>query len=124
LQHKSNQLNNMQSRVSFNDLFPQFGISVDAKGSIYDIHKYVSLYGGTLTVYDMSKTQFADDFKDKPYRLSYRLIKAPFELFIYGVELTEDEFNTQILAWNGNHVIDVQPKSQITLIDNSYLLVR
>lgn len=114
----------MQSRVTFNDLFPKFGISVDAKGTIQDIQKFASMYGGTLTVYDMSKTQFADDFKEKPFRLSYRLIKAPFELFIYGVELTEDEFNTQILAWNGNHVIDVQPKSQITLIDNSYLLVR
>jgi len=124
LHHKSNQLNNMQTRVTFNDLFPQFGISVDSKGTIHDIQKYAHLYGGTLTVYDMSKTQFAEDFPDKPYRLSYRLVKYPFELFIYGIELTEDEYNTQILAWNGNRVIEVKPNSPITLIDNSYLLVR
>jgi hypothetical protein len=113
----------MQSRVTFNDLFPQFGISVDAKGTIQDVLKYAHLYGGTLTVYDMSKTQFAEDFKEKPYRLSYRLIKAPFELFIYGIELSEDDYHTQILVWNGSAVVDVQPNSPITLIDNSYLLV-
>jgi hypothetical protein len=113
----------MQSRVTFNDLFPDFGISVDAKGTIQDVLKYAHLYGGTLTVYDMSKTQFADEFQEKPYRLSYRLVKDPFELFIYGIELTEEDYHTQILAWNGNRVVFVQPNSPITLIDNSYLLV-
>ena len=124
MHYKSNQLNNMQSKVTFNDLFPQFGISVDAKGTIQDVQKYAHLYGGTLTIYDMSKTQFANDFREKPYRLSYRLVKAPFELFIYGIELTEDNYETQKLAWNGANLIVVEPNCQLTLIDNAYLLLR
>jgi hypothetical protein len=114
----------MQTRVTFNDLFPEFGISVDSKGTIQDVQKYAHLYGGTLTVYDMSKTQFANDFLEKPYRLSYRLVKAPFELFIYGIELTEDNYETQKLAWNGANLIVVEPNCQLTLIDNAYLLLR
>ena len=114
----------MQSKVTFNDLFPQFGISVDAKGTIQDVQKYAHLYGGTLTIYDMSKTQFAEDFPDKPYRLSYRLVKYPFELFIYGIELTEDNYETQKLAWNGKQCVSVEAGSNLTLIDNSYLLLR
>ena len=123
MHYKSNQLNNMQTRVSFNDYFG-FGISIDAKGTIYDIQKFATMYGGSLTVYDMSKTQFAEDFPDKPYRLSYRLNKAPFEIFIYGIELTEDEYNIQILAWNGKQCVSVEAGSNLTLIDNSYLLLR
>jgi hypothetical protein len=112
----------MQSKVSFNDLYPSFGISVDAKGTIMDIQKYAHMYGGTITIYDMRRS--FRDIEEKPYRLSYRLNKAPFEFFIYGIELTEDEYETQKLAWNGADSIIVEPNAQITLIDNSYLLIR
>ena len=122
MHYKSNQLNNMQSKVSFNDLYPSFGISVDAKGTIQDIQKYAHMYGGSITIYDMRRS--FRDIEEKPYRLSYRLNKAPFEFFIYGIELTEDEYETQKLAWNGADSIIVEPNARITLIDNSYLLIR
>jgi len=123
LHYKSNQLNNMQSRVSFHDLFPRFGISVNSKGTIQDIQKYAHMYGGVITIYDMRKDWNGFD-DDKPYRLSYRLNQAPFEFLIYGIELNEDQYETQKLAWNGADSIIVEPNAQITLIDNSYLLIR
>ena len=123
MHYKSNQLNNMQSRVSFHDLFPRFGISVNSKGTIQDIQKYAHMYGGVITIYDMRKDWNGFD-DDKPYRLSYRLNQAPFEFLIYGIELTEDEYETQKLAWNGSDSIIVEPNCQLTLIDNSYLLLR
>lgn len=112
----------MNSRVVFHDLFPNWGISIDAKGTIHDIHKLASIYGGRLTVYDMNGQLGANE--SNPYRLSYRLNKPPFDFFVYGIELTEDEYNTQILAWNNNHTIELIGKSEITLIDNAYLLIR
>ena len=123
MHYKSNQLNNMQTRVSFHDYFG-FGISIDAKGTIQDIQKFATMYGGSLTVYDMTTSKFSDINLEKPYRISYRLNKAPFEIFIYGIELTEDEYNTQILAWNGKESVSVEAGSNLTLIDNSYLMLR
>ena len=113
----------MHSKVIFFDHYPAFGISIDAKGTIQDIHKYVSMYGGQLAVYDMSK-HYPADYAEKSYRLSYRLNKAPFDFFIYGIELTEDEYVTQILAWHGEDLVEVEPDAEITLIDNSYFLIR
>jgi hypothetical protein len=113
----------MQTRVSFHDYFG-FGISIDAKGTIQDIQKFATMYGGSLTVYDMTTSKFSDINLEKPYRISYRLNKAPFEIFIYGIELTEDEYNTQILAWNGKESVSVEAGSNLTLIDNSYLMLR
>jgi len=123
LHYKSNQLNNMQNKVSFHDLFPRFGISVNSKGTIQDIQKYAHMYGGVITIYDMRKDWNGFD-DDKPYRLSYRLNQPPFEFLIYGIELTEDEYETQKLAWNGSDSIIVEPNCQLTLIDNAYLLLR
>ena len=122
MHHKSNQLNNMQSKVSFHDLYPSFGISVNSKGTIHDIQKYAHMYGGIITMYDMRKDW--SGFEDSPYRLSYRLNQAPFEFLIYGIELSEDNYETQKLAWNGADSIIVEPNCQLTLIDNSYLLLR
>jgi hypothetical protein len=112
----------MTSRVSFHDLYPSFGISVNSKGTIQDIHKYAHMYGGVITIYDMRSDW--SGFDDKPYRLSYRLNKPPFEFLIYGIDLTEDEYETQKPAWNGAESIIVERNAQITLIDNSYLLIR
>lgn len=112
----------MNSKVTFNDNFPQWGISVDCKGTIHDIHKYASMYGGCLTVYDISKT--FPYYSPKSFRLSYRLVQPPFEFMIFGIELTEDQYITQMLAWNGNDSIILEGKSEITLIDNEYLLIR
>ena len=112
----------MTSRVTFNDLFHQFGISVDAKGTIQDIHKYASMYGGALVIYDMRKNM--DGYDDDPFRMSYRLSKPPFDFMIYGIHLTEDEYETQKMAWNGEVVVNVEPGCNLTLIDNSYLLLR
>jgi hypothetical protein len=112
----------MQTKVSFNDCFPKFGISIDSKGTIYDIQKYATMYGGVICVYDLRKN-FAD-WHESPFRLSYRLTQPPFEFMIYGIELTEDEFETQKMAWNGADSVMVEPGCKLTLIDNSYLLVR
>lgn len=112
----------MKSKVQFNDHFPNFGIAISAKGTIQDVHKYAHMYGGTITIYDMRKDW--SGFDDKPYRLGYRLNQPPFEFLIYGIELTEDEYETQKLAWNGLDSISVKPKAEIVLIDNSYLLLR
>jgi len=112
----------MQSKVRFNDLFPSFGISIDCKGTIQDIQKYAHMYGGIITVYNMGK-EFPNQY-EKPFRISYRLSQPPFEFMIYGIEITEEQFETQILAWNGKQSVFVEPKAEITLIDNSYLLLR
>jgi hypothetical protein len=112
----------MTSRVKFNDLFPRFGISVDAKGTIQDIQKYAHMYGGIITIYDMRKEW--NGFDDSPYRLSYRLNQPPFEFLIYGIELTQEQFDIQKLAWNGSDFIIVEPNCHLSLIDNSYLLLR
>jgi hypothetical protein len=109
----------MTSKVSFHDLFPRFGISVNSKGTIQEIQKYAHIYGGNILM-----NNFIGIDKAKPYRLSYFLNKYPFEFMIYGIELTEDEYETQKLAWNGETFISVKPNAEIVLIDNSYLLLR
>jgi len=109
----------MKTKVQFNDHYPNFGIAISSKGTIQDIQKYAHIYGGNILM-----NNFIGIDKAKPYRLSYFLNKYPFEFMIYGIELTEDEYETQKLAWNGETFISVKPNAEIVLIDNSYLLLR
>ena len=111
----------MTSKVVFNDWFPRFGISVDSKGTIADIQKFAQLYGGIIAMYDM-RENFPDDY-DTPYRISYRLSNPPFEFMIHSIEISKEHFELQKSAWNGHASVMVTPKTRITLIDNSYLIV-
>lgn len=109
----------MTTKVTFNDYYHEFGINISGKGTIADVQKYAFLYGGSIMLVDFRMLD-----KDKPYRLTYRLCHPPFEFFIYDIELTEEEYQIQKDAFNGKEFVMVNPKQEIILIDNTYLLIR
>ena len=93
-------------------------IRIDSIGTLNDVHHMASRFGGTISVMMIDVGRESKNI----YRMGYILRHWPFELLIYGIELTKEQYEIQIDSWNGETFKKYQPKTIVTLVDNLYFL--
>ena len=76
-----------------------------------EIQESVYRYGGNVVIYEL-----ADE-----WRISYTLNTPPFYLMIYGIHITEEQFDLQVKAFGGQ-VKQFEKGTKLTLIDNLYFV--
>lgn len=92
---------------------PGNGIFIDLfSEDLKEIQEAVYRYGGNIIVYEL-----ADE-----YRISYTLNTPPFSMMIYGIHITEDQFNTQVKAFGGQ-IKQFEKGTKLTFIDNLYFVL-
>ena len=76
-----------------------------------EIQESVYKYGGNVVVYEL-----ADE-----WRISYTLNTPPFYMMVYGIHITQEQFDLQVKAFGGQ-VKQFQKGTKLTLIDNLYFV--
>ena len=91
---------------------PGNGIFIDLfSENLKDIQEAVYRYGGNIIVYEL-----ADE-----WRISYTLNAPPFSLMIYGIEISQDQFDFQVKAFGGQ-MKQFEKGTKLTLLDNLYFV--
>lgn len=76
-----------------------------------DIQEAVFRYGGTILMYELADS----------YRMSYTLNALPFSMMIYGIHITQEQFDAQVKAFGGQ-LKQFEKGTKLTLIDNLYFV--
>lgn len=76
-----------------------------------DIQEAVFRYGGTVLMYELADS----------YRMSYTLNADPFSMMVYGIHISEEQYNAQVKAFGGQ-VKQFEKGTKLTLIDNLYFV--
>jgi hypothetical protein len=76
-----------------------------------EIQESVYRYGGNVVVYEL-----ADE-----WRISYTLNAHPFSMMIYGIHITQEQFDAQVKAFGGQ-LKQFKKGDKLTLIDNLYFV--
>jgi hypothetical protein len=102
-------MNNMRSKVRI-DLQNRMWVDI-YDGTIQDIHR-ACLMGGQLVVYQI----------DELYYISYHHTQGNIHVLFVGVTITKEQYDQQIMAWNGKTYYLASPGTELLLIDNSYFI--
>ena len=76
-----------------------------------EIQESVYRYGGNVVIYEL-----ADE-----WRISYTLNAPPFYMMVYGIHISEEQYNAQVKAFGGQ-VKQFEKGTKLTLIDNLYFV--
>ena len=76
-----------------------------------EIQEAVYRYGGNVVVYELGSE----------FRISYTLNAPPFSMMIYGIHITEYQFNSQVKAFGGQ-LKQFEKGTKLVLIDNLYFV--
>jgi len=76
-----------------------------------EIQEAVYRYGGNIIVYEL-----ADEF-----RISYTLNAHPFSMMIYGIHITQHQYESQVKAFGGQ-LKQFKKGDKLVLIDNLYFV--
>lgn len=88
------------------------GIFIDLfTEDLKEIQEAVYRYGGNIVVYEL-----ADE-----WRISYTLNAHPFSMMIYGIHITQQQYDLQVKAFGGQ-LKQFQKGDKLTLIDNLYFV--
>jgi hypothetical protein len=88
------------------------GIFIDIfTEDLKDIQEAVFRYGGTILMYELADS----------YRISYTLNAHPFSMMIYGIHISQEQFNLQVHAFKGQ-VKQFEKGTKLTLLDNLYFV--
>jgi hypothetical protein len=88
------------------------GIFIDIfTEDLKEIQEAVYRYGGNVIVYEIG-----DEF-----RISYTLNAHPFSMMIYGIHISQEQFDAQVRAFGGQ-VKQFEKGTKLVLIDNLYFL--
>jgi hypothetical protein len=88
------------------------GIFIDLfTEDLKEIQEAVYRYGGNIVVYEL-----ADE-----WRISYTLNAHPFSMMIYGIHITQDQFNAQVKSFGGQ-LKQFEKGTKLVLIDNLYFV--
>lgn len=91
---------------------PGNGIFIDIfSEDLKEIQEAVYRYGGNVVVYEL-----ADE-----WRISYTLNAHPFSMMIYGIHISQEQFDAQVKAF-GCQLKQFQKGDKLTLIDNLYFV--
>ena len=88
------------------------GIFIDLfSEDLTEIQEAVYRYGGTIVVYELVNE----------FRISYSLNEYPFSMMIYGINISQEQFEAQVKAFGGQ-VKPFKKGTKLTLIDNLYFV--
>lgn len=73
-----------------------------------------ALIGGQIAIYHVNHVDL--------YYMSYHYKNGKVNIQTFGCEITEDQYNSQLLAWDGENYINFDEGTELTLIDNTYFL--
>jgi hypothetical protein len=91
---------------------PGNGIFIDIfSEDLKEIQEAVYRYGGNVVVYEL-----ADE-----WRISYTLNAHPFSMMIYGIHITQEQFDAQVKVFGGQ-VKQFEKGTKLVLIDNLYFV--
>lgn len=91
---------------------PGNGIFIDIfSEDLKEIQEAVYRYGGNVVVYEL-----ADE-----WRISYTLNNPPFFMMIYGIQITQEQFDLQVKTFGGQ-VKQFEKGTKLTLLDNLYFV--
>ena len=76
-----------------------------------EIQESVYRYGGNVVIYEL-----ADE-----WRISYTLNAPPFYMMIYGIHISQEQFDLQVHAFAGQFK-QFKKGTKLTLIDNLYFV--
>ena len=88
------------------------GIFIDIfTEDLKEIQEAVYRYGGNILVYKL-----IDEF-----RISYTLNANPFSMMIYGIHISQEQFDLQVHAFEGQFK-KFEKGTKLTLLDNLYFV--
>jgi hypothetical protein len=88
------------------------GIFIDLfTEDLKEIQEAVYRYGGTIIVYEIIDA----------FRISYTLNSGPFSMMIYGIHISQEQYDLQVNAFGGQ-VKQFEKGTKLVLIDNLYFL--
>lgn len=91
---------------------PGNGIFIDIfSEDLKEIQEAVYRYGGNVVVYEL-----ADE-----WRISYTLNTPPFSMMIYGIHISQEQYDLQLKAFGGQ-VKQFEKGTKLTLLDNLYFV--
>jgi len=104
------------------NLFSNVRCRWDANGDIwFDIKakelsmiQKAALMGGKISIYHLPTLDM--------YCISYNYKSGKLNVQIYGCELTKEQYESQLKAWNNDDFIVVPEGTQLVLVDNNYLV--
>lgn len=86
---------------------------VDVKGAtIHDVQR-ACLFGGMVMVYHL--------YQDT-YCLGYNYRKDKVNIQFVGIDITKEQYETQVAMWEGQTYLNVAPGTQLLLVDNKYFI--
>lgn len=86
---------------------------IDISGAtLHDVQR-ACLMGGELIVFHLYKEH---------YRLGWYYNQGKLHIQFYGIEITKDQFETQMSMWQGDHIKKITPGTELLLLDNLYFL--
>lgn len=88
------------------------GIFIDIfTEDLKEIQEAVYRYGGIILMYELADS----------YRISYTLNAHPFSMMIYGIHISQEQFDLQVQAFGGQ-VKQFEKGTKLTLLDNLYFV--
>lgn len=102
-----NVFNNVKCRLDANG-----EIWIDLKFKDISLIQQAALMGGQITIYRVNELCFMT--------FLFRSNKVNIQTF--GCELTKDQYESQLVAWEDKNYISFAEGTELTLIDNSYFL--
>jgi hypothetical protein len=76
-----------------------------------EIQEAVYKYGGNIVVYELVNE----------FRISYTLNAPPFSMMMYGIHISQEQFDYQVKAFGGQ-VKQFEKGTKLVLIDNLYFV--
>jgi hypothetical protein len=88
------------------------GIFIDLfTDDLKEIQEAVYRYGGNIVVYEIIDA----------FRISYTLNAHPFSMMIYGIHISQEQFDCQVKAFGGQ-VKQFEKGTKLVLIDSLYFV--
>jgi hypothetical protein len=86
---------------------------VDVKGAtIHDVQR-ACLIGGMVLVYHLYQ---------ETYCLSYIYRNGKVNIQFIGIDITKEQYETQVAMWEGDTFKNVAPGTQLLLVDDKYFI--
>lgn len=108
-------MNTEKARVRLNE-WNQLCIDIHTT-ELKDLQEAILKWGGKLVLY------YLPEYGGRTsYHMSYYNKQGDTHVMLYGVELSCQDYETQMEAWNGRQRKSYPAGTQLIIADNSYLL--